>query len=104
MVLIPGCALQHRATVGDCGEPKLASAGDQEPFQVRRVDLGKRVPLAHRRRVARHGEAQEPRLVPDLDRLNKWTRRELAAPHRPDALTVDFRPDRVRQPGADFSA
>ena len=68
---------------------ELALLRDQEPVQVRRVDLVQGVPSLHRRRVARHGEAEQPGLVPDLDRLDEGARGEFALPHRADPCPLD---------------
>jgi hypothetical protein len=74
---------------------------DQEPVEVGRLDLGQRVPLAHRSRVACHGEPEQARLLPDLDRLDERTRRELATADGPGALPLDLGSHRVRQTRAE---
>ena len=97
VIAIPGGPFQQRAASGHSGQAELAPMGDEGVVEVRGMDLGERVPLLHRRRVARDGETEQPGRVPDLDRLDEWPGGELAVPHGPDAVTLDFGPQRVRQ-------
>ena len=100
VMLVPGCSLQECPSARQFDQTELASSSHQEPVEMGRMDLGKRVPLAHRRRVTGHGEPEQARLVPDLDRLDERAGRELATADGPDALPFDRGSDRVRQTGA----
>ncbi len=82
MMWIPGCAFQECLSARQFGKTELTAMSDQEAVEVGRMDLGQGVPLAHRSRVAGHGELEQARLVPDLDRLDERTRRELATAER----------------------
>src|SRR5689334_8992696 len=101
MVTVPGGALQTGAASRKWDQVELARAGDEKAVQVWRVDVPVGRPLRHWGRVLDHGEAQEARRVPFLNRLHEGAGGELAVADGSCPMPIDVRADRIRDSRAE---
>ena len=96
VMTIPGGPFQARAVARQFVQGELAAFRSEKAGQVRWMHVVVRRPFLHRRRILRDAEAQEPRFVPDFDRLDERSGREDALSHGPSTVTENFGALRIR--------
>src|SRR2546429_1779767 len=96
--LVPGASLEPRAPAGEREQPELAPGRSEVPVQVRGVHVAVGAPLAHRRRLGRDVEPEQPVLLPVGDRLDEAARGEIAGTDRAHSRAVEPPPQRGSDP------
>src|SRR3989442_14934633 len=78
---IPGGSFEKRLMGTERSQQKLAALGNEEAFEVRRLDIFGGRPFRHRRRVRRDAKSQTARLAPDFDRFDRNAGRKNTKAH-----------------------
>src|SRR5438445_2184757 len=84
-----GPPFETGTAAGQRYQSKLPVGRPEVPVEVRRVHFAVRAPLPHGWRLRRDVESQPPILLPDRDRLDEATGREVAVAGRPHAGADD---------------
>src|SRR5262249_16509445 len=95
IVAIPGASLEPRPTGPERDETELPVLGLEPADQVGRVHVLIRAPLWDGGGLRANVEAEPSGWVPDRDRLDEWSGRELACADRADTRATDARAEGI---------